>query len=260
MDDAAFVAVQRTCQRRYYASLVGTPQTRLHHGDGGVQALITPGAPGVSFLNGVVYEDGPALVAALDELDAMYVDAGVKAWTVWVHHDDDDTGPACEARGHKLDGTPAPMVGEIAQLDLEPRHEVEISTEPDWVTLGDVNGVAYGGPRGVMGQLFIDVDQTDYVTAIAYRDGTPLACTAGQITDGNCEILFVATDPDARRQGLAGECMTSVLRRAMDAGATTTTLEASALGEPVYARMGYRTIGRMTIWERRRAAEAASEL
>src|SRR5262249_4102664 len=106
MDDAAIVALQRKCQRRYYASLVGTPQTRLHQGAGGVQALITPGAPGVSFLNGVVYDDGVALVAALDELDAMYVEAGVKAWTVWAHHDDSEVGPACEARGHKLDGTP----------------------------------------------------------------------------------------------------------------------------------------------------------
>jgi len=252
MDDTAIVAVQRKCQRRYYASLVGAPETRLHRGDDGVQALITPGAPGVSFLNGVVYEDGPALVAALDELDAMYVEAGVKAWTVWVHHDDDDTGPACEARGHKLDGTPALMVGEIAELDLAPRRDVEIRTEPDWFTLGDLNGVAYGGPRGAMGPLMVGVDPTDYKTAIAYRDGVALACTAGQITDGNCEILFVATDPDARRQGLAGECMVSVLRQALEAGATTTTLESSALGEPVYVRMGYRTIGRMTMWERRR--------
>jgi ribosomal protein S18 acetylase RimI-like enzyme len=252
MDDAGFVALQRVCQRRYYASLVGTPQTRLHHGDGGVQALITPGAPGVSFLNGVIYDDGPALLAATEELDAMYVAAGVRAWAVWVHHDDDETGPELEARGHKLDGTPAMMVGEIASLDLESRREVEIDTVTDWYTLGDLNGVAYGGPRGTMGPLVAGVDGTDYVTAIARRDGVALACSAGQITDGNCEILFVATDPDARRQGLAGECMVSVLRQAMDAGATTTTLEASALGEPVYVRMGYRTIGRMTTWERRR--------
>jgi ribosomal protein S18 acetylase RimI-like enzyme len=253
MDDAGFVAVQRVCQRRYYASLVGTPQTRLHHGDGGVQALVTPGARYVSFLNGVLYDDAAALLAATGELDAMYVEAGVKAWTVWVHHDDDETGLALEARGHRLDGTPALMVGEIAALDLELRREVELDTVTDWVTLGDLNGVAYGGQRGVMGPLMAGVDGTDYVTAIARRDGAPLACAAGQITDGNCEILFVATDPAARRQGLAGECMVSVLRQAMDAGATTTTLEASALGEPVYLRMGYRTIGRMGTWERRRA-------
>jgi hypothetical protein len=54
--------------------------------------------------------------------------------------------------------------------------------------------------------------------------------------------------------------MTSVLRQALEAGARTTSLEASALGEPVYVRMGYRTIGRMTMWERRRAAETAREL
>ncbi len=253
VDDAGYVTVQRAAQRRYYASLVGTPQTRLHRADGGVQALITPGAPGVSFHNGVVYEDGPALVAALDELDALYVDAGVKAWTVWVHHDDEATGPQLQARGHKLDGTPAVMVAEIARLHLEPRRDVELRIEPDWVTIGDLNGVAYGGPRGVMGALLLGVDATDYKTAIAFRDGVPLACAAGQLTGGNCEILFVATDPGARRQGLAGECMVSVLRQALDAGAQTTTLEATALGEPVYVRMGYRTIGRMTLWERRRA-------
>jgi hypothetical protein len=32
------------------------------------------------------------------------------------------------------------------------------------------------------------------------------------------------------------------------------TLQASGMGAPVYTRMGYRTIGTFTIWQRERAA------
>lgn len=36
-----------------------------------------------------------------------------------------------------------------------------------------------------------------------------------------------------------------------EGGAETTTLEGSAMGEPVYARLGYCSLGRLQMWERR---------
>ena len=82
------------------------------------------------------------------------------------------------------------------------------------------------------------------------------------ITDGNiqlalhhnddCGISFVATVPEARRRGLATEVMRQALRDARDNGCTTTTLQATDLGERLYANLGYRRLCAMQLWELRR--------
>lgn len=46
--------------------------------------------------------------------------------------------------------------------------------------------------------------------------------------------------------------MRTALRAAADAGCTTTTLEATVAGEPVYTAMGYRSLGRYRMMEARR--------
>jgi len=92
-----------------------------------------------------------------------------------------------------------------------------------------------------------------YRLAVARRDDQMLACAAALVHDGNAEVVFVATLPDARRQGLAAECMRTVLRAAAMDGCTTSTLEATAAGEPVYAAMGYRSYGRYRMMEARPA-------
>ena len=42
------------------------------------------------------------------------------------------------------------------------------------------------------------------------------------------------------------------LAAARDEGATTTSLESTAMGEPVYQALGYRALGRFGMWELRR--------
>jgi predicted GNAT family acetyltransferase len=69
--------------------------------------------------------------------------------------------------------------------------------------------------------------------------------------DGDAWILFVATHPDARGEGLATALMKQGLRAAVDRGCTTTTLEASPMGRPIYERMGYLPLGTVEMWERR---------
>jgi hypothetical protein len=41
------------------------------------------------------------------------------------------------------------------------------------------------------------------------------------------------------------------LKQAKRRGLTSTTLRASAMGAPVYERLGYRTLGHMHLWEQR---------
>ena len=73
---------------------------------------------------------------------------------------------------------------------------------------------------------------------------------------GDAEVNFVATVPEARGRGLAGALMTRALADARERGRLTTTLVATKLGRPVYERMGYRPLGTVQMWERRRPGGA----
>lgn len=64
-------------------------------------------------------------------------------------------------------------------------------------------------------------------------------------------MCFVATRASARGRGLASELLRHALRAAMAEGCGTTTLEATKLGQPVYACMGFRVLGELQMWEQR---------
>jgi len=67
----------------------------------------------------------------------------------------------------------------------------------------------------------------------------------------DASVGWVATLPQARRRGLASGVIRAALRKARERGRTSTTLWASAMGAPVYGRLGYRTVGHLHLWERR---------
>jgi ribosomal protein S18 acetylase RimI-like enzyme len=82
-----------------------------------------------------------------------------------------------------------------------------------------------------------------------YVDGQPLSVAAALMDEKASHVMFVATRPEARGRGYGAAltwCATlaDATRPAM--------LEASDDGLPVYERMGYRTIARMSLWERPR--------
>lgn len=217
---------------------------------GSAQAVLTTLRPERSLLNAAVYDD-PGDVP-LDELDAFF--EPVEAWCLWVRPGHDDLVAACEARGMVVDGTPMMMAAQLAGVDIAPRQVPAEIGPGTWAEVAGVNEPAYGMPADHFGVVLQRLSTDGYHLAVARRDGVALACSGVHVTDGNAHVVFVATLPDARRQGLAAECMRTVLRAAADDGCTTTTLEASSAGEPIYAAMGYDSIGRYRMMEARRTA------
>ncbi len=218
---------------------------------GGVVAAVLPGSPNRSVMNGVFYEDGGALLAAREELEQIYRDAGVAAWTVWVLDGDEDTARALSAGGHVLDANPAAMGGVLAEMDLEPRGAVEIVPSDDWAAMARLNAVAYGTPEedwvsalggqsAALGALYVVGPPSD-----------PDCCAFISTQDGNAEVCYVATRERARGRGYASELLRHALRDAMAAGCETTTLEATKLGQAVYVPLGFRVLGELQMWERR---------
>jgi ribosomal protein S18 acetylase RimI-like enzyme len=143
------------------------------------------------------------------------------------------------------------MAAQLDEVDIERRDVPAEITDGTWDEIGAINDAAYGLPPEHFAPVMRRLSTDGYLLAVARRDGAALACAAVVVDGSNAEVVFVATLPDARRQGLAAECMRSALRAAAADGCTTTTLEATAAGEPVYTAMGYRPFGRYRMLEAR---------
>jgi GNAT superfamily N-acetyltransferase len=83
---------------------------------------------------------------------------------------------------------------------------------------------------------------------VAYDGSTPLAAAIAITRDDVGGLYWVGTRPDARGRGAATAVTTWATRRAFERGARCVTLQASRAGQPIYERLGYRTLthfGRM---------------
>jgi ribosomal protein S18 acetylase RimI-like enzyme len=147
------------------------------------------------------------------------------------------------------------MWAPLDELDLDGGRALpegaELDEAPPWSVIGDVNDAAYGLPPDHLAAVMRGADPGLAHRAAAVVDGRPVAVAVVNRVGEDAHVLMVATLKDFRGRGLASACMRSGLRRAAADGATTTTLEATGVGAPVYARMGYRPLGALQMWERR---------
>jgi predicted acetyltransferase len=64
---------------------------------------------------------------------------------------------------------------------------------------------------------------------------------------------MVATLPQHRGKQLASSLLSAALTEARQRGQITTSLQASSLGQGIYARLGYRALGEVHLYEKRPA-------
>jgi GNAT superfamily N-acetyltransferase len=215
----------------------------------GVRAAVVPACPQRSVVNCVVYSSAEALADQLGRLAEEYERAGVRAWTVWVPEADHRVAAFLEGAGHVLDARPAAMVRSLDGIE-PPAIELDL-IEPDMAVAARVNDVAYGFP-GDFERAFQRMPPSPAYLYVARADGAPACTLLTYEEDGECGIYLVATSPEARGRGLATALMSRALIDARERGCATTSLQATARGRPVYQRLGYRDIGVVQMWERRR--------
>jgi GNAT superfamily N-acetyltransferase len=216
----------------------------------GVKAAVVPACSNRSVVNSVVYSDAGALAAALDDLAGEYERAGVRAWTVWVPDHDREAAELLERAGHVLDARPAAMVCRLDHLELSPPAALDL-IEPDMGEAARLNDAAYGFP-GDFERAFHALPPEPAHLYLASANGVP-ACTVLTYEEGGeCGVYLVATLPEARGRGLATALMTHALLEARRRGCITSSLQATQRGRPVYLRLGYRDVGPLQMWERRR--------
>jgi ribosomal protein S18 acetylase RimI-like enzyme len=205
----------------------------------GLVASIVPNAPDSPTLNAAVAIEPDAAADNLEELERR---------GIWL---DGHASLAARALAqHDMVVTTAsPGMG--AAFDELTVNGADTITA-DLATVGRVNDLAYGNYDGRLERTLTPLPNGVLKGYKADLDGSPAAVALALHHDGDAGISFVATIPKARRQGLATQVMYQALDEAVRQGCTTTTLQATDVGERLYANLGYRRLTVMQLWEKQR--------
>ncbi len=135
---------------------------------------------------------------------------------------------------HTLNDAPA-----IDNLDILTVHDSE--TLKQWV---HVAMIGFDTPAELFEPLFaveseLGMGKTPYKRYLGMWQGQPAAIAALYLDAGVAGIYFVATVPEARRQGIGMAVTQAILQEARNLGYRLAILQASPMGTPVYARMGF---------------------
>ena len=255
MDEADWLALNLRSMAATFAAFAPSAGAELIARDG-VTAIVNPAVPERSVFNSVVYTDPGALAEVHGELAAAYA-KGRCAWTVWVPEADTATARFLDAAGHRLDAEPRAMGAPLSGFDDPDLGDMDWDSECDPRIAGALNDGAYGYPRGTW-LRGIGTSTEGLRTYVARIDGEPASTIAVRYVDGDCPVWNVATAERARGRGLATRLIARALADARQAGCTTTTLQATGLGAPVYRSLGYLDFGVLQMWEHRDAHAPAA--
>jgi ribosomal protein S18 acetylase RimI-like enzyme len=213
----------------------------------GLVASVVPAAPDSPTLNAAVAIDPAAGPEHLEELQTHYDAAQIRRWGVWLDGSAADAATQLTSAGLLVSAS-SPGMGAMLDGPIE-------DTQPqrtDLATVGRVNDLAYGNFDSRLERTLTPLPNGVLSGYRADHDGQPAAVALALHHNDDCGISFVATIPEARRKGLASHVMRQALNDAQDRGCTTTTLQATDVGERLYENLGYRRLCAMQLWELRR--------
>ena len=134
-------------------------------------------------------------------------------------------------------------------LDPLPGDVREVADEADAAAYWRICDQAYpsiGFPPDLFTDIFprrLLLEHGRVWACLAYEHGDPAACASLWLTAGSSSsvgfIGWVAALPGTRGRGLAAACTVEATNKAFELGAEIVSLQASAMGEPVYRRLGY---------------------
>ncbi|HKT83684.1 MAG TPA: GNAT family N-acetyltransferase [Solirubrobacterales bacterium] len=216
----------------YLAS--GSPGAEVIEAEGAAVAVFVH-TPDREFLNNTVLargvEDlGPAVEAA----ERAYACHGVKRFAIWLHESDAAVAHEVESRGYEYDSSTRTMampIADLADVDTSVLDLVEPTPKQFW-RLDGLDGFVPDLPA----------ERAHFY--VCRYDGEDAAMLMAFDHDGDCGIYMVGTQPAARRRGLATALSVHALERARERGCTTASLQSTEMAESVYARVGFRDLGR----------------
>jgi predicted GNAT family acetyltransferase len=107
---------------------------------------------------------------------------------------------------------------------------------------------AYDVPNTAPGSIYGPgvLEDPAYRLWVGYADGVPVSTSTAYLSDGLVGVYNVATSIAVRGHGY-GEALT--WRATLAEPSLPAVLESSAMGRPIYERMGYRIIAFCEVWE-----------
>jgi len=213
----------------------------------GLIASVVPTAPDSPTLNAAVAIVPDEATRHLDELRHRYQEAKVRRWGVWLDGRASLAAQRLANAGMVVTAASPGMGVEIEAL----RTGAERATRADLTTVGQVNDLAYGNYDGRLERTLKPLPNGVLHGYRVDHNGKPAAVALALHHNQDAGISFVATIPKARRKGLATTVMRQALQEAARQGCTTTTLQATDVGEKLYTNLGYRHLCVMQLWERR---------
>ncbi len=202
---------------------------------------------------------GSALIARAD----AFFGGLARGFTVKVRDsgEDDDLREACDVAGLASFGDAVPeMICRTPLPDPNPIDGVimrvidDDAGVRDFITVNAEAYASYGMPAEVLADLF---DETARVLAdpaasivVARRGDQPIATAMAYESDGVASLQWVGTVPAARAVGLGALVTVAATNLTFEHGASSCSLQASPMGEPVYRRLGYETMYHYTEYVR----------
>ena len=217
--------------------------------EAGIVASFVPGAPDSPTLNAAIVTGRELGLDQLEQMRERWEMIGVRRWGVWVDGANWPVTDALRLARMRVTSSSPGMAAEIQHLSINGRAPAR---ETDLATVGHVNDLAYGNPDARLERTLSPLPRGLLHAYVAESRGRPASVALALHHQQDCGISFVATAPHARRQGLASDVMRHVAADARAAGLTSATLQATSLGEKLYAALGYRKVSDMQLWERRR--------
>jgi GNAT superfamily N-acetyltransferase len=178
--------------------------------------------------------DEDARSAVIATMEEEYADAHVDRYAAWVHEGDSAMRADLETRKYVVTESTRAMGIALEFLEV-PRPDLDL-VHADWPQYVALLGLgedfqAYANPAA-------------YVVRIALLDGEPAAVGMSYDHDGDCGIYNVTTMEHARGRGIGTALTAHLLHEARDRGCTTSTLQSTPMAERIYARLGFRDLGR----------------
>jgi GNAT superfamily N-acetyltransferase len=236
-----FLSGQDTLLASWRALADLSPGARLVRTQSTIAAVFPAWAP----LNNAILLAQPSSTTAATaaaELKYLYRSAGVDAWALWLPSAVTTLDGADEVAvvgGMRRDTTTLVMQRELTGGTPEAEGVIRTSV--------DAAGRAGDEPVAAA-DLEAPDDGSPLDAWVIVRDGLAVA-GAWSLVDGvDCGIYAVGTSPTWRRRGLARALMLTVLGDAYRRGARTATLQSTAMGEPLYASLGFSPTGRYDEW------------
>ena len=204
----------------------------------GVAAAVFPTEPERGVYNNALLEralDAPDRTAALDAMEAAYASRGVPQFAAWVHESDEAMRAELAARGYTVSESTRAMGMALDDIRV-PRPDLDLAA-PSWPEYVRVSGMPP--------DLLRDLEPSAFRVLVARLDGESVAAAMGRDHGDDFGVHGVLTREPARGRGL-GTALTALLAHdAAARGCRTATLQATEMGERVYAAVGFRDLGRI---------------